>query len=77
MTTITSHKSFCLDLPPSCIAYCPTRTRYFVVGTYYLHPASDSDDFGNRDEKDTVSVRAQVQRRSGSLILCRHEGETM
>ncbi|KJY02540.1 hypothetical protein TI39_contig43g00002 [Zymoseptoria brevis] len=38
-----------LDLPPSCIAFCPPQPRLFVVGTYYLHP---------REEQDTSSSHA-------------------
>lgn len=41
MQEIKSIHSRVLDLPPSCIAFCPSKPQYFVVGTYYLHPKSE------------------------------------
>ncbi|KAI9658787.1 MAG: hypothetical protein M1821_002347 [Bathelium mastoideum] len=56
-----------LDLEPSCIAFAPADSGYFVVGAYHLdQPTSGSDVRENHD---------QTQGRSGSLTLCRLDGE--
>ncbi|KAK0335747.1 hypothetical protein LTR91_023698 [Friedmanniomyces endolithicus] len=75
MTSISSTRSLILDLPPSCIAFCPTQPRFFVVGTYHLHdsttvnrkrtPSSINDEAP--EDQDGTSKPAQT--RSGSLIL--------
>ncbi|KAF2173581.1 hypothetical protein M409DRAFT_15859 [Zasmidium cellare ATCC 36951] len=44
MALITSLKSLTLDLPPSCIAFCPRRPQLFVVGTYHLHRKEQEGD---------------------------------
>jgi diphthamide biosynthesis protein 7 len=41
MTCISSIKSLILDLPPSCIEFCPVARDYFVVGTYYLEKSEE------------------------------------
>ena len=38
MAQLPSLASLTLDLPPSCIAFCPSKPQFFVVGTYLLHP---------------------------------------
>lgn len=72
--TLSSLRSLNLDLPPSCIAFHPTLSDYFVVGTYFLHKEEDilpnaeeesSCDEGYGDGKGATTG----QRRSGSLIL--------
>jgi diphthamide biosynthesis protein 7 len=40
---ISSVTSLTLDLPPSCIALCPTHPRFFAVGTYFLHPSVEKN----------------------------------
>ncbi|TKA62370.1 hypothetical protein B0A55_11547 [Friedmanniomyces simplex] len=75
MTSISSTRSLNLDLPPSCIAFCPTQPRLFVVGTYHLHdsttakeePASSAAE-GEASDHEDGAVEA-AQKRSGSLIL--------
>lgn len=86
MSTVPSTTSLMLDLPPSCIAFCPFRPQLFVIGTYFLHPREQ----GNQDEskpEDTVDENTaevdsapasrenphsdQEQKRTGSLILFR------
>lgn len=80
MATETSVVSLTLDLPPSCVAFCPPHPELFVVGTYFLHPK------GTLSTKDTVKDSAaetsnacnpssnpspSEQKRTGSLILFR------
>lgn len=88
MTSISSIESFTLDLPPSCIAFCPTQPQIFVVGTYYLHhkdqqtvSTTPRDEVGvnTRDgtPTDILEIEQGVQVRTGSLILFRLEGEVM
>lgn len=77
MATVTSLSRLTLDLPPSCIAFCPTAPQFFVVGTYFLHPTNDEKQHtdrgahGTHDGEDSSSetVPTSQQRRCGSLIL--------
>ena len=70
---ITSRQSLTLDLPPSCIEFCPASPRYFVVGTYNLQKdegASPDDKDAGSDDDDTTQVMArQTQNRNGSLVV--------
>ncbi|KAK5110503.1 hypothetical protein LTR85_001016 [Meristemomyces frigidus] len=83
MTSITSIDSLNLDLPPSCIAVCPTQPQYFVVGTYCLHPkeALQGVDVGSggtlSGENDSVVSEELPQRRSGSLILYQLDNDSI
>lgn len=72
MTLISSIQSLTLDLPPSCIAFCPTQPQYFVVGTYYLHPKALEDA-----STDLSGTEQTAQKRTGSLVLFRLDSETM
>ncbi|KAK3699313.1 hypothetical protein LTR37_016465 [Vermiconidia calcicola] len=74
MAAITSIRFLTLDLPPSCIAFCPTLPQYFVVGTYYLHPKGQLSAAAQNDEVPSADEDVQ-QKRSGSLILSRLEGD--
>lgn len=40
---IKSIHSQTLDLPPSCIQFCPSQPGIFCVGTYYLHPKQEQE----------------------------------
>lgn len=51
MTSIKSVSSITLDLPPSCISFCPTRPQFFVVGTYFLHPAVSVPQDGSDEQR--------------------------
>ncbi|KAK2003063.1 hypothetical protein LX36DRAFT_697152 [Colletotrichum falcatum] len=67
---VASKQSLVLDLPPSCIEFCPLHPTYFVVGTYNLvkdeEPPNESDDAGS-------SVANKTQNRNGSLLVFRLE----
>lgn len=76
---ISPLQSLILDLPPSCIEFCPAHPGYFVVGTYYLErtadapaeevqPAGDDDD-GNEDVSEAKA--SSPQSRNGSVIVFR------
>ncbi|KAK0255044.1 hypothetical protein B0A54_05868 [Friedmanniomyces endolithicus] len=82
MTSISSTRSLTLDLPPSCIAFCPTQPHLSIVGTYHLHDnrttthkptpsATDADEAA--DDQDDTAQPAQT--RSGSLILYELNGD--
>ncbi|KAI1135442.1 hypothetical protein F5Y05DRAFT_394442 [Hypoxylon sp. FL0543] len=67
-------RSLILDLPPSCIEFCPGHPDYFVVGTYNLQKQNDADadvDIGTEDGEGQQQIRKTVQTRDGSLILFR------
>ena len=78
MTSINSIQSQILDLPPSCIEFCPISRDYFVVGTYYLEKKEQDagaetgaeDEEGNSEDTDK-----KPQTRTGSLILFKVEGD--
>ena len=48
---INSLKSIGLELPPSCIEFCPAHPDYFVVGTYNLQ----KEDSVGQDRRDTAA----------------------
>ena len=77
MAAITSIRSLTLDLPPSCIAFCPTLPQCFVVGTYFLHPEEEQQSAAAQDDEVTSADEDVQQKRSGSLILFRLEGDEM
>jgi diphthamide biosynthesis protein 7 len=80
MTSINSIQSLILDLPPSCIEFCPVARDYFVVGTYFLEKkeqdASVADAAEDEEEK-SEDVDKKPQTRTGSLILFKVEGDEM
>jgi hypothetical protein len=80
---ITSETSTVLDLPPSAVAFCPSRPEYYVVGTYFLHPKENNNDGnsnsngnGNSNSEESSSSEAP-QKRTGTLILYRLEGSVL
>ncbi|KAH0387562.1 WD40 repeat-like protein, partial [Aureobasidium melanogenum] len=78
MTSISSIQSLILDLPPSCIEFCPTSRDYFVVGTYFLEKKEQDVgveiDAGDEDETSGDTDK-KPQTRTGSLILFKVEGD--
>ncbi|KAI7162517.1 WD40 repeat-like protein [Hortaea werneckii] len=76
MTSISSVERLTLDLPPACIAFCPTEPEYFVIGTYHLHrKENQADEDSGEDASGSPSSQAEQQKRSGTLELFRMQGE--
>ena len=76
MTAINSIQSLILDLPPSCIEFCPVARDYFVVGTYFLEKKEQEIGVEDGDEEDkSEDVDKKPQTRTGSLILFKVEGD--
>lgn len=76
----SSTQSMILDLPPSCIEFCPAYPDLFVVGTYNLEKSEQTDtaeDEGRIDEEENLEASGtskQPQSRNGSLILFQLRG---
>lgn len=66
MATIESIQSFVIDLPPSCIEYCPFDPSLFVIGTYQLQK---KDDGAAGSETGGGASEPTGQSRDGSLLL--------
>ena len=62
MPLIEHLKTITLDLPPSCVEFCPNDPRYAIVGTYNL----EKEEGGPPTEEDG---KQKSQQRNGSLIL--------
>jgi len=80
MTSIDSIQSLVLDLPPSCIEFCPIARDYFVVGTYFLEKKEQDAGVENTakdGEEESQDVDKKPQTRTGSLILFKVEGDEM
>ncbi|THZ13424.1 WD40 repeat-like protein [Aureobasidium pullulans] len=79
MTSIYSIQSLVLDLPPSCIEFCPVARDYFVVGTYFLEKkeqeATAEDTAENNNDEESEEVEKKPQTRTGSLILFKVDGD--
>jgi hypothetical protein len=56
--SITHQLATRLDLPPSCIEFCPSAPDYFVVGTYNLVRNAEQEESSGKP-----------QSRNGSLVL--------
>ncbi|KAI0969129.1 WD40-repeat-containing domain protein [Xylaria arbuscula] len=68
---IASSRHLILDLPPSCIEFCPAHPDYFVVGTYNLEKdePTTADEVGTSDNEDGHEVVRKPQSRNGSLVV--------
>ncbi|ROW01808.1 hypothetical protein VPNG_07818 [Cytospora leucostoma] len=53
--TISSSQSMQLDLPPSCVEFCPAHPSYFLVGTYNLQ----KEENGDNDEGDAGGPKSK------------------
>ncbi|KAH6653733.1 hypothetical protein BKA67DRAFT_658076 [Truncatella angustata] len=60
---ISSLHTSILDLPPSCIEFCPSHPDYFVVGTYDLQ----KDKAETEQSQDALGQHPQT--RNGSLVV--------
>ncbi|KAI1130166.1 hypothetical protein F5Y10DRAFT_276290 [Nemania abortiva] len=70
---IASSRCLNLDLPPSCIEFCPAHPDHFIIGTYNLQKeepetVSHDDISDNEDSHETVK---KSQSRNGSLVVFR------
>ncbi|KAL2135693.1 hypothetical protein VTI74DRAFT_7374 [Chaetomium olivicolor] len=71
---VRSLKSQCLDLPPSCVEFCPAYPSYFLVGTYSLQQSesfgvtTDADGDPVAEEDAQPPQQKQPQSRNGSII---------
>lgn len=75
---ISPLKTLTLDLPPSCIEFCPAYPEYFVVGTYNLEKEEpDTGDPATPEQDEKTQPRQQPQSRNGSLILFSSMGKDM
>lgn len=78
MAQINSIQSLILDLPPSCIEFCPEAPDYFVVGTYFLEKKEqDESAAAELDDMEDEDMPKEAQKRSGSLILSQLVGDEM
>ena len=72
---VTSRQSLTLDLPPSCIEFCPAHPDYFVVGTYNLQktdeaPSAEGEEAGSDDDDlQTAEATPPSQNRNGILVV--------
>lgn len=77
---ISSKERLKLDLPPSCMQFCPQDPAFFVVGTYNLQK---EQGFSGQDSKaieqpdDEQPVQKKTQNRNGSLIVFALNGDKM
>lgn len=69
MATLSSIRTLTLDLPPSCIQFCPGKPHLFVVGTYFLHTPPSSDVEASASLNGKIEARQAAQKRTGSLVL--------
>jgi diphthamide biosynthesis protein 7 len=73
---VRSLRSQILDLPPSCVEFCPAFPSYFLVGTYSLQPdgagqnKTDTDIDADSDAEGDGQPTApkQPQSRNGSIM---------
>ncbi|KAI0517713.1 WD40-repeat-containing domain protein [Xylaria bambusicola] len=75
--TIASSRCLFLDLPPSCIEFCPAHPKYFVVGTYNLEKeeATAVREDGMLDDEDEPEAVRKPQSRNGSLVVFQLVGD--
>lgn len=69
--SITPLWSMTLDLPPSCIEFCPALPDYFVVGTYNLQKEDATDGESTFEDEEKQVTNKLVQNRNGSLVVFR------
>ena len=76
MTTINSIELLVLDLPPSCIEFCPAAPSYFVVGTYLLEQKTQGEN-ATQNTSSPEAETGEAQKRSGSLVVFKLEEDRM
>ena len=68
---ISSKIALTLDLPPSCIQFCPAYPNHFVIGTYNLQ----KDDLDPEGEAE--SSEKKLQSRNGTLLVYWTDGSQL
>ncbi|KAF5677233.1 WD repeat-containing protein [Fusarium heterosporum] len=70
---ISSKVSLILDLPPSCVQFCPTHPDLCVVGTYNLEKNEEDVQANHQDpDNDEAATATKTpQSRNGSLLVYR------
>jgi diphthine methyl ester acylhydrolase len=71
--SISSIRSLQLEVPPSCVEFCPAHPNFFVVGTYNLQkdeartaePEPEPEPDNEPEQKHTEAR----QNRDGSLVV--------
>ncbi|KAF6793828.1 Diphthine methyltransferase [Colletotrichum musicola] len=71
--SIASKQCIILDLPPSCIEFCPSHPAYFVVGTYNLIKDDKQTTEMTETERTDSPASQKPQNRNGSLMVFRYE----
>ena len=74
---ISSQVSLILDLPPSCIQFCPAHPKFFVVGTYNLQKDDTVGQEVETSEEHSASTAKTPQSRNGSLVVFKLEGREL
>ncbi|KAF4955782.1 hypothetical protein FSARC_11762 [Fusarium sarcochroum] len=75
---VSSKVSLTLDLPPSCIQFCPAHPELFVVGTYNLQKdEDDAQQSKEGEDEDSSAVTKTPQSRNGSLLVFRVDGSKL
>ncbi|KAI5466496.1 hypothetical protein BGZ63DRAFT_502530 [Mariannaea sp. PMI_226] len=73
--TVSSTVSLTLDLPPSCIQFCPAHPDYFVVGTYNLQREETATQLNTDEEgEEDTKTSKTPQSRNGTLLVFKIEG---
>ncbi|XXH01123.1 pre-rRNA processing [Hypoxylon texense] len=62
-------RSLTLDLPPSCIEFCPAHPDFFIVGTYNLQKEEEESAVEVPLEDEEQQQTKHVQTRNGSLVV--------
>lgn len=75
---VKQFQSFQLDLPPSCIEFCPVHPSFLLVGTYNL-VKDDSEVLAQDDEADPKQYEKpkKSQNRNGSVIAFKLHAGTL
>lgn len=66
--SISSTQSIVLDLPPSCLEFCPAHPSFFAVGTYNLQKSEEGPQ-EREDGEPPEGKTTQPQSRNGSIIV--------
>ncbi|KAK4452093.1 hypothetical protein QBC34DRAFT_399156 [Podospora aff. communis PSN243] len=76
---ILSAQSMQLDLPPSCVEFCPAFPSYFLVGTYNLQKdeSSATAKIQGHDDEPRAAGTVKPQTRNGSVITFRLTDKTI